>query len=151
MASPYITISFAVFAIFVLFASQVCSRTVLHGASSLRERHEQWMARHGRKYADHNEKHARFLIFKDNVEYIESINKDGSKSYKLEINKFADMTNQEFQTKRNGYKGSFTSRKIELQTSFLYQNLTDVPAEVDWRKRGAVTPVKDQGECGKLH
>ena len=26
--------------------------------------------------------------------------------------------------------------------------LTDIPAEVNWIPRGAVTPIKDQGECG---
>ncbi|KAK3206925.1 hypothetical protein Dsin_020971 [Dipteronia sinensis] len=32
-------------------------------------------------------------------------------------------------------------------TSFEYANLTAVPTSMDWRKNGAVTPVKDQGRC----
>ncbi|KAI5331756.1 hypothetical protein L3X38_021882 [Prunus dulcis] len=33
-------------------------------------------------------------------------------------------------------------------TSFGYGNVTDAPPSVDWREKGAVTPIKDQGKCG---
>ncbi|KAL9248639.1 Cysteine protease XCP1-like protein [Drosera capensis] len=32
-------------------------------------------------------------------------------------------------------------------TSFKYENLTDAPASIDWRTLGAVTPIKNQGQC----
>jgi KDEL-tailed cysteine endopeptidase len=33
----------------------------------------------------------------------------------------------------------------------MYGNIDKVPASIDWRKKGAVTPVKDQGKCGKAY
>ncbi|KAL0404917.1 UNVERIFIED_CONTAM: Thiol protease [Sesamum radiatum] len=44
----------------------------------------------------------RFKIFKDNVEFIEAFKEAGSRPYKLRINAFADLTNEEFKGARNG-------------------------------------------------
>ncbi|KAF8413768.1 hypothetical protein HHK36_001761 [Tetracentron sinense] len=134
-------------ALFILtvWVSQAMSRT-LHEAS-MPERHELWMARYGRVYKDIVEKESRFKIFKANVEYIDSFNSIGSRPYMLSINEFADQTNEEFRTSRNGYKRS-SETKSSTTSSFRYENVTAVPSSMDWRKKGAVTPVKDQGQCG---
>ncbi|CAI9279575.1 unnamed protein product [Lactuca saligna] len=114
---------------------------------SISERHELWMVRYGRVYQDDAEKKMRFNIFKDNVEFIESFNSAENQPYKVAINKFADQTNEEFKAARNGYK--FSSNKRSARTTpFRYENVTAVPPSMDWRKKGAVTPVKDQGQCG---
>ncbi|KAJ4702625.1 putative Cysteine protease [Melia azedarach] len=126
-----------------LWVSQSWSRT-LHD-STMKEKHEMWMARYGRVYKDDAEKEMRFKIFKENVEYIESFNKAGDKPYKLGINEFADLTNEEFGPSRNGYKKNVRSSET---VSFRYENVTAVPASIDWTKKGAVTPIKDQGQCG---
>ncbi|CAI0422829.1 unnamed protein product [Linum tenue] len=96
------------------------------------------MNQHGIAYETAAEKQTRFNIFKNNVEYIESFNSAGTKPYKLAINKFADQTVEEFKSSRNP-----TTTK-----PFKYENVKDVPATMDWRTKGAVTPVKDQGQCG---
>ena len=129
-----------------VWASQTLSRT-LHEVS-ITERHEEWMARYGRTYKDIVEKERRFKIFKDHVEYIESVNSAGNQRYKLSINEFADQTNEEFRASRNGYKMSSRPRSSKI-TSFRYENVEAVPTSMDWRKKGAVTPIKDQGQCGK--
>ncbi|KAL6129100.1 hypothetical protein ACLB2K_072453 [Fragaria x ananassa] len=64
-------------------------------------RYEQWIAHYGRVYNDINEKEDRFKIFKENEAYVESSNKDGNKLYKLSLNQFADLTNEEFTASRN--------------------------------------------------
>ena len=110
------------------------------------ERHEDWMVQYGRVYKDADEKSKRYKIFKDNVARIESFNKAMDKSYKLSINEFADLTNEEFRASRNRFKAHICSTGA---TSFKYENVTAVPSTVDWRKKGAVTPIKDQGQCGK--
>ncbi|XP_048136787.1 senescence-specific cysteine protease SAG39-like [Rhodamnia argentea] len=135
----------AMVAVLGLLASQAWSRELQE--ATMRERHEQWMVRHGRMYADAAEKERRFSIFKDNVEHVESSNKDGSKPYKLAVNAFADLTSKEFKASRTGYKCSSSPRPASAKP-FRYESVTVVPASMDWRKKGAVTPVKDQGQCG---
>ena len=102
------------------------------------------MARYGRVYNDATEKEERFKIFKANEAFIESSNNEGNKPYILGLNQFADLTNEEFIASRNRFLGHECSTKI---TTFKYENST-VPATIDWRQKGAVTPVKDQGQCG---
>lgn len=111
------------------------------------DRFEQWLASCGRVYQDASEKEKRLQIFKENVEYIESHNADTSKKYKLGVNEFTDLTNEEFKAMRNGYKlrPSTSSKK----SSFRYENVAAVPSSMDWRKKGAVTNIKDQGQCGE--
>ncbi|KAJ0083114.1 hypothetical protein Patl1_10394 [Pistacia atlantica] len=132
----------AVVLVLGLWVSQSWSRSLYE--ATMNERHEIWMAQYGRVYRDNAEKETRFKIFKDNLEYIESVNREG-RPYKLGLNEFTDLTNEEFRASRNGYKrGSISSGT----TSFRYENVTAVPPTMDWRKKGAVTPVKDQGQCG---
>ncbi|KAI9120087.1 hypothetical protein K1719_009056 [Acacia pycnantha] len=128
-----------------MLAFQASSRTLQE--ASIKERHEQWMVQYGRLYKDSLEKENRFNIFKQNVEYIEGFNTAGTKPYKLGVNQFADLTNEEFTGSRNRFKGHMCS-SITRMPSFKYENVTDVPSSVDWRKQGAVTPIKNQGECG---
>ncbi|KAI6703621.1 hypothetical protein NL676_012757 [Syzygium grande] len=131
-----------------LWASRADGRS-LHPESTLLSRHEQWMAQHGRTYKDAMEKERRFAIFKSNVEYVESSNSALGKDYKLKINEFADLTNEEFRAFRNGFRRPKTKiGSTKDGTSFRYANVTDVPSSIDWRNKGAVTPVKDQGRCG---
>ncbi|XP_058092333.1 senescence-specific cysteine protease SAG39-like [Magnolia sinica] len=139
-----LTKSFSV-ALFVwgVWASQAMGRTLQE--VSMSDRHQQWMAQYDRTYKDAAEKELRFKIFKDNVEFIESFNNAGDRSYKLSVNEFADQTNEEFRATRNGFRPAQTS--ASRATSFMYENVT-VPASMDWRKKGAVTPIKDQGQCG---
>ncbi|KAK4268172.1 hypothetical protein QN277_024861 [Acacia crassicarpa] len=128
-----------------LLAFQASSRIIQE--ASVQERHEQWMVQYGRIYKDPLEKEKRFNIFKQNVEYIEGFNAVGTKPYKLGLNQFADLTDEEFTASRNRFKGHMCP-SITRTPSFKYENVTDVPSSVDWRQQGAVTPVKNQGECG---
>ncbi|KAL5841483.1 hypothetical protein ACOSQ3_012086 [Xanthoceras sorbifolium] len=134
---------FTVVLVLGIWVSQSWSRSLYE--ATMNEKHEIWMTRHGRVYKDSAEKEKRFKIFKDNVEYIESVNRAENRAYKLGINKFTDQTNEEFQASRNGYKRIFNSRSSHT-TSFKYENVT-APTSMDWRKNGAVTAIKDQGQC----
>ncbi|KAG5247058.1 senescence-specific cysteine protease SAG [Salix suchowensis] len=103
------------------------------------------MAQHGRVYEDLREKEKRYVIFKENIERIEAFNSGSDRGYKLGVNKFADLTNEEFRAMHHGYRSK--PSKV-VSSSFRYENLSAMPPSMDWRKAGAVTPVKDQGTCG---
>lgn len=114
----------------------------------MRERHGRWMTRHGRTYTDAAEKERRFATFKANVEFIEMFNAGGHK-YWLGANQFADLTNEEFRAMIDGLRSSDSRAVGSKSNGFRYEHVTAVPASLDWRTKGAVTPVKDQGSCGE--
>ncbi|KAI0495917.1 hypothetical protein KFK09_022224 [Dendrobium nobile] len=111
-------------------------------------RYQQWMAQYGRVYKDPIEKARRFNIFKANAEYIDSANANAGRKYRLALNQFADFTNDEFSSSRNGFVDLSIVSNAESTSEFRYGDVKDVPDAVDWRSKGAVTPVKDQGHCG---
>lgn len=133
--------------VIIFIVSQASCRPFLE--DSMLEKHEEWMERHGRVYKNAEEKERRLMIFKDNVNFIQAFNEAMDKPYTLSVNEFADQTNEEFIASRNGYKKQ--SHEILYNSKpkyFLYENVTAVPPSMDWRSKGAVTPMKDQGQCG---
>ncbi|KAL1225369.1 Senescence-specific cysteine protease SAG12 [Cardamine amara subsp. amara] len=145
-----------IFLIVSLISSICFSNTLsrpLDNELIMRKRYNEWMAKHGRAYTDMKVKDNRYVVFKSNVERIERLNNvPGGRTFKLAVNQFADLTNDEFRSMYTGYKGNsmFSSRSGITATPFRYQNISAgaLPISVDWRKKGAVTPIKDQGSCG---
>ncbi|PSS05666.1 Cysteine protease [Actinidia chinensis var. chinensis] len=110
----------------------------------MRKRYEEWLQKYRREYKDRGEWEYRFGVYRSNVEIIDQYN-SRNLSFKLIDNKYADMTNEEFTSIYLGYRHTKHSCKGQ---SFGYEKHKDLPTSMDWRKAGAVTPVKDQGQCG---
>ncbi|EEF42559.1 cysteine protease, putative [Ricinus communis] len=123
-------LAIALLVVFSTWASQAMARQLIN-EDALVEKHEQWMARHGRTYQDSEEKERRFQIFKSNLEYIDNFNKASNQTYQLGLNNFADLSHEE-------YVATYTARKMPVE----------VPESIDWRDHGAVTPIKNQYQCG---
>ncbi|KAL3851377.1 hypothetical protein ACJIZ3_013259 [Penstemon smallii] len=144
MASNRKTCFFMLLSIFAVLSYRTTSLPSEDYSMSIK--HETWMARHKRYYDNNEEREKRFNIFKDNVKYIESFNRVGGQTYELEVNAFADLTKEEFLTK---YAGNYMpSLKGSPSSSFKYENVKEVSPSLDWRDKGAVTPVQNQAHCG---
>ncbi|VFQ93046.1 unnamed protein product [Cuscuta campestris] len=112
--------------------------------------YESWLAEHRKSYYGlGGEKEKRFQIFKDNLRYIDEQNSLGDRPYKLGLNRFSDLTNEEY---RSTYLGVNTDvrRRFSKTKSDRRSPKVDfsLPESVDWREKGAVAEVKDQGSCG---
>ncbi|KAF2078102.1 hypothetical protein CYY_000573 [Polysphondylium violaceum] len=105
-----------------------------------------WMNQKGRLYAS-EDFGTRYENFKANYDFIEEWNSKNSQTV-LGLTQFADMTNDEY---RANYLGTvFDASDLMPETEgLLHQTyIGDLPASVDWRQQGAVTPVKNQAQCG---
>ncbi|KAF0309618.1 Cathepsin L [Amphibalanus amphitrite] len=98
---------------------------------------------HGKAYSHPAEEAARLAIFKDNQRLIAEHNA-GNHSFKLGVNKFADLTNAEYR-QLLGHKAA-ERRGLKASGKHMKRGVTE--ATKDWREAGAVTAVKDQGQCG---
>jgi len=104
----------------------------------------EWMKKYNKSYGL-DETHYRFLEWSKSYDKVQAHNALG-KSWELETNMFADITNEEFAALKLGYNYDSNRERnvVELDT-------TNTPAGVDWRKKGAVTAIKDQGSCGSCY
>ncbi|KAK4767694.1 hypothetical protein SAY87_002835 [Trapa incisa] len=112
--------------------------------------YESWLVVHGKAYNALGEKDRRLEIFKDNLQFIDEHNLAENRTYRLGLNRFADLTNEEYRSIYLGAKRSDGRRLHGKRASDRYATKLgdELPAAVDWRKEGAVANVKDQGSCG---
>lgn len=109
---------------------------------------EEWKQEHNKQYSDPiAEQHA----YQNFLHTIERINTHNAKSsYQHGLNQFSDLTPHEFINQQtcisNGEIPHYLCSKMVDDDSFPKQKT--LPDEIDWRQSGAVTPVKNQLNCG---
>ena len=121
----------------------------IHGAyeyhipNEVRIQFQKWKLAQKRLYGSPSEDHYRLSVFYKNLLMINAHNAQGH-SHTLTINQFADLTKEEFLAKYTG--GLIPPAETAEEESNL--STVGLPPSIDWTTRGAVTPVKYQGQCG---
>jgi len=123
----------------LLFCVAVASATVSDEFQSFKLKYNK-IYKNGAEHAH------RMKAFADNLDKIAKHNKEaaeGKHTYTLGVNKFADLTEQE-------WRDTLTLNvvKEDKPVHYMKSKNVNIPDSVDWRDEGWVTPVKDQGQCG---
>jgi len=98
------------------------------------------------KQYDTEEIFTKFNVFKENIATIAAHDAE-AKGYTVAVNEFADMTREEFKEKFMGYNHRERSF-ARSQNLHEVDETVELAGSVDWTTQGAVTPIKDQGQCG---
>jgi len=107
-----------------------------------------YKAKFGKQYSTSVELAYRQKVFAATLKRINAHNSDSSKSYKLGINQFSDLTAAERKLK---YLVTFPEVQGDAKCEKSADQLDYVNAdakEVDWVKAGKVQAVKNQAQCG---
>uniref|UniRef100_A0A7S3CIY7 Uncharacterized protein n=1 Tax=Strombidium rassoulzadegani TaxID=1082188 RepID=A0A7S3CIY7_9SPIT len=114
-----------------------------------------WASKYQKSYPTKEEFLRRFKVFLGNIEslgaFIEQARGDekfiGAPSgmHELELNKFADLTEEEYKALL-GFKYDPATRGDATVEPLTAEG--DLPASINWAEKGFVSPVKDQGACG---
>jgi len=103
-----------------------------------------FMKQYSKAYS-HEQFSSRYNQFKNNVETIRLHNTLANSSFTMGLNEFADLSFDEFKAKYFGYE------HVEHEYSRArnaHREVGAAPTSIDWRTSNAVTPIKDQGQCG---
>ena len=131
--------------------SQISSAEFLRSDFSLTDEWGEFLhfqLKYNKNYQTVSELEKRFSIFRLNFREIIQHNSQVNKNFTLGINSFFDLNRDEFKDKVIGGGFSKMLGKESGCNQFSPNSESIVPDSLDWRERNAVTPVKNQGQCG---
>merc|ERR1719345_184709 len=137
----------------VAVAAAAPHRETVSVSAKVQPSFSEFKATHGKSYVSPNEDEKRSAVFADNVEYMNQHNAKyaaGAVTFYLGVNEFSDLSHDEFKALYVGPKIPVrnATHQLNLAEKKLRVKMTGTADAVDWRTKGAVTPVKNQGQCG---
>ena len=141
---PFISISLLISMLLILSSAFNAENSVWRTNEEVMAMYESWLVEYGKSYNLLGEKEMRFEIFTENLRFIDEHNTDANRSYTVGLNRFADLTNEEYRSK---YLGLKSSSKAKVSNRYVPRVGDALPNSVDWRAKGAVVGIKDQGDC----
>jgi C1A family cysteine protease len=124
---------------FLGLQSEHCNKKIV--SSEVEQTFLEHMSNFGLSYGTKEEYKFRLDIFAKKDKENREINADPNNTFTVGHNQFSTYTDAEYK-QLLGFRGVQPQNNVvELDTS----NLAD---SVDWRTKGAVNPVKNQGQCG---
>ena len=128
------------FVLCVLFSVCVCS---LSWSDYSEYTFSDFQREHGKVYNSVEDRDMRRQHFESNVAMIQKHNARSDKTYTMAVNRFADLSKEEMRR----YKGYNKNWKGTVHSQHKHSSVfkvSDLPVSVDWRTKGAITPVKNQ-------
>jgi len=111
---------------------------------------EKFKSRFGKAYADAKEEKYRYGVFVSNMMTARKLAKTNPLA-QFGATEFMDMTPQEFKIRHSAekyYARAAGKHQAKADMFTKEQVLAAQATKVDWRTKGAVTPIKNQGQCG---
>ena len=98
-------------------------------------------------YPDETTELRRHAIWQMNKKYVDEHNANLADrlGFTLGMNEYADMDGAEFSKIFNGY---LSGKRHSNDTKVFHATGVTIPDSVDWRTKGIVTGIKNQGQCG---
>nr|CAD7392043.1 unnamed protein product [Timema cristinae] len=142
--------------IFLILATLLVTAQAVSFFDLVMEEWTTYKLEHEKQYESATEEKFRLKIFMENRKKIAKHNarfEKGEVTYKVGMNKYGDMLHHEFVNTLNGFNRSLPGNSVFTTeplrgASFISPANVKLPNSVDWREKGAVTPVKNQGHCG---
>ena len=103
-----------------------------------------WINTYNKSYLNENEYVYRQSIYLSNLVKI-SVHNSKNYSWTMGVNQFADLTSEEF---KKQFAGCYHAKSNDYLEGFGDIESNVLPESVNWTELGAVTPVKNQGQCG---